>query len=67
MTLKKIVEELNLKIVSGEDKLDRDVSRGYVSDLMSDVIANARAGDIWITLQIHLNIVAVAVSKILPV
>jgi len=30
---------------------------------MSDVIAHAEAGDIWITLQIHMNTVAVAGMK----
>lgn len=63
MRLQEIVEELKLTVRCGEDKLDQEVGRGYVSDLMSDVIANTSEGDIWITLQIHLNIVAVAVMK----
>ena len=36
---------------------------GYTSDLLSDVIAHAKKDDIWITLQVHCNIVAVAVLK----
>jgi len=63
MTLKKIAEKFSLEIVSGEANLDREVKHGYVSDLMSDVIANAGKGDVWITLQVHVNIVAVAVMK----
>ncbi len=63
MTLKEIAEKYGLEIVSGEAGLDREVRHGYVSDLMSDVIANAGKGDIWITLQVHVNIVAVAVMK----
>jgi len=35
----------------------------YISDMLSDVMANASEGDIWITMQIHPNIVAVAVVK----
>ena len=58
MNLKDIAEKLNLKVVSGE--IDREVSGGYSSDLLSDVIANAQKDNIWITLQIHINIVAVA-------
>ncbi|MCD4818771.1 MAG: serine kinase [Candidatus Cloacimonetes bacterium] len=58
MNLKDLVEKLNLKVVSGE--VDRNVSGGYSSDLLSDVIANAQKDDLWITLQIHINIVAVA-------
>ena len=58
INLKDIVEKLNLKVVSGD--IDREVSGGYSSDLLSDVIANAQKDNIWITLQIHINIVAVA-------
>lgn len=60
MLLKEIVEKLNLKVLCHCDKLDQDISRGYAGDLLSDVIANTEAGDIWITMQVHLNIVAVA-------
>ncbi len=45
--------------VPGAD-LGREVRGGYASDLLSDVIANAREGDVWVTLQKHVNIVAVA-------
>jgi hypothetical protein len=63
MTLQDITRELQLEVKAGEDKLDTVVRRGYVSDLMSDVIANTKKGDIWITLQVHINIVAVASMK----
>lgn len=63
MRLKEIVEKLNLEVKSGADKLDVEVKGGYASDLLSDVIANSREGDIWVTLQIHQNIIAVAVMK----
>jgi hypothetical protein len=60
MRLADIVAALGLQVRSGEDRLDREVRGGYASDLLSDVMAHTKAGDIWITLQIHLNIVAVA-------
>jgi len=63
MTLKEIAEKLHLRVKSGAGRLDRDITGGYVSDLMSDVMANAREGALWVTLQIHPNIVAVAVMK----
>lgn len=63
MNLKKIVEDLNMDVHTGEDNLDVDVTGGYSSDLLSDVIGNAQEGHIWITLQTHQNIVAVAVMK----
>lgn len=45
--------------------LDRrlDVRGGYASDLLSDVMANAQDGDVWVTMQKHVNTVAVAQLK----
>ena len=63
MNLADVVKQLQLSVKTGADSLDKEVRRGYVSDLMSDVIANAEEGDLWVTLQIHQNIVAVAVMK----
>jgi serine kinase of HPr protein (carbohydrate metabolism regulator) len=61
--LDEIVSQLQLEVKSGQSKLDRDITRGYASDLMSDVIAHAEKNDLWVTLQTHLNIVAVATMK----
>lgn len=58
-----LVNKLDLEILSGNNGLDRTVSGGYTSDLLSDVIANAEADNIWITLQTHKNIMAIASLK----
>ena len=63
MKLKEIVDKLNLEVKNGSDQLDNDVTGGYVSDLLSDVLANAEEDDLWITLQIHPNIIAIASMK----
>jgi len=63
MELKTIVEKLGLEVKAGENALNRQVEGGYGSDLLSDVIAHSEKGDVWITLQVHQNIVAVAVLK----
>lgn len=63
MTLRGIVESFGLESLTGEIGLDREVSGGYVSDLLSDVIAHSLRGEVWITLQTHPNIVAVASLK----
>ena len=63
MTLQQIVEKLDLKPISAFSKISSEVTGGYVSDLLSDVMANAKAGDVWVTLQTHQNIVAVASLK----
>lgn len=61
MNLRDIAEKLDLKLCSGDP--DREVTGGYSSDLLSDVIANAQPDNLWITLQTHMNIVAVANLK----
>ena len=63
MNLESIIKALNLKIRSGEDNLKAEVSGGYTGDLLSDVMGNSKEGDIWITRQVHQNIVAVASLK----
>ena len=63
MKLNEIIEKLQLKVLTGHDKLDVEVTGGYTSDLLSDVIANSKEGNLWITLQIHQNIIAVAKLK----
>jgi predicted transcriptional regulator len=60
MTLQKIVDELSLSVQAAGDKLNTKVTGGYASDLLSCVMAKARQGNVWVTLQSHLNIVAVA-------
>jgi len=62
MTLKELSSKLDLKVRAGSAGLGREVTGGYASDLLSDVMANAREGDVWITLHRHPNIVAVALN-----
>ena len=63
MRLREIRDALDLTPVCCPTELDREVTGGYASDLMSDVIAHGEEGDLWITLQTHTNVVAVAVMK----
>lgn len=63
MTVDDVVKTLNLKVFCGEEGLSRQVENGYTSDLLSDVMGHADAGSIWITLQSHINIMAVASLK----
>ncbi len=65
MKISDIVKPLELESLT-EDFKDRVIRWAYVSDLLSDVMANARSGDVWITLQVHINIVAVATLKNIP-
>jgi predicted transcriptional regulator len=55
-----IAKTLKLETLSGEKGLDREVTGGYVCDLLSDVMGNSKEGQIWITLQTHKNVMAIA-------
>jgi hypothetical protein len=63
MKLSDLVKEFGLEVKAGSGLLDREVTGGYASDLLSDVLAHAEDGVLWVTLHIHQNIVAVASHK----
>ena len=63
MKLRDIIKTCGCNLKTSTENLDREVTGGYSSDLLSDVMANAKDGNLWITLQTHNNIVAVAVLK----
>ena len=63
MTVKELVEKLNLKVYSGEQGLNHEIKGGYTCDLLSDVMGHAEAGHVWITLQTHKNVMAIASLK----
>ena len=58
MKLKEIAEKLELERLT--PVFDKDVTGVYISDMVSDVIANAKAGNILVTVQVHNNVIAAA-------
>ena len=60
MTLEELGHQLSLKVRTATGKLGTEVTGGYAADLLSCVMAKAQAGNVWLTLQGHPNIVAVA-------
>lgn len=61
MDLQTIIDQLDLRLLSEpKDFTEVKPTSGYASDLLSCVMAGARKDGIWITLQSHDNIVAVA-------
>lgn len=61
MNLQQIIDRLNLTVLTEpRDFASITPTGGYSSDLLSCVMAGAKKGYIWTTLQAHLNIVAVA-------
>ena len=63
MKVSDLVEKFGLKVFSGEAGLDNEITGGYVSDLLSDVMGNAAEGEVWVTLQTHQNVMAIASLK----
>ena len=63
MVVSDLVEQFGLVTYSGGEGMDRQVSGGYASDLLSDVMGNALEGQVWITLQTHKNVMAIASLK----
>ena len=61
MNLRQIIDQLNLTVLTDpRDFAEITPTGGYSSDLLSCVMAGAKKGHLWITLQAHLNIVAIA-------
>ncbi len=59
MRISEIVKVLKLETVT-EIAEDRDVTGVYACDFLSRVMSCCEAGNIWITVQTHLNVLAVA-------
>jgi predicted transcriptional regulator len=63
MNLKQIAARLGLQTISAYlvEQERAEITRAHASDLLSDVLANAPAGGVLLTIQVHLNVIAVAV------
>ncbi len=59
MKLEELINLLELSPFCVTDE-NREVSGAYCGDLLSDVLAHLDDGDVWFTIQGHVNIVAVA-------
>jgi hypothetical protein len=60
ISLKKVIEKLNLEPISAIETVNRPVIGGYASDLLSCAMRGAKKDYLWVTLQSHGNVVAVA-------
>jgi hypothetical protein len=64
MTLKDIIAKMDLTVLTAPQNLGTITPNGgYASDLLSCVVAGAQPGNIWVTLQAHMNVVAVAALR----
>jgi hypothetical protein len=63
MILNEIIRTFGLTVYAPPADGALAVEHGYASDLLSDVIGNAGKDCVWVTMQIHVNIIAVAALK----
>ncbi|ADL68634.1 DRTGG domain-containing protein [Thermoanaerobacterium thermosaccharolyticum] len=47
-------------LVAGSGGIEKEISNVYVCDLLSFVMSHVKSGSAWITIQTHVNVVAVA-------
>jgi hypothetical protein len=59
MKCSELARQLGYTMISSNED-DPDITGGYTSDLLSDVMGNAPEGAVLITIQAHKNTVAVA-------
>ena len=60
MKMRELIKSLGLKLMTHEADVDVEVIGGYTSDLLSNVMGQAAPGMVWVTMQGHQNIAAVA-------
>lgn len=60
MIAKELMDILPIQLETSSDQLNQKITGVYCGDLLSLVMANAKDGNIWITIQNHINVVAVA-------
>ncbi|HOT97667.1 MAG TPA: DRTGG domain-containing protein [bacterium] len=65
MQLSQIIQELDCRILSGDPGQPLEVSTACISDMLSDVMAKAVKGSLWITSQTHMNVIAICFFKTL--
>jgi len=58
MTTQDLIEKIGLKALTKFDP--REVDGVFVSDMLSDVMAGAKSGNLWITVQTHKSIIPAA-------
>lgn len=60
MNIEDLARHIKGEVLTATDNIDREVSYGYCCDLLSHVMANCHGDSVWVTVQTHLNVVAVA-------
>lgn len=60
MLVKELIEKFKFELVAGKNAIDNTIEGVYCCDLLSWVMSHAEKNDAWITVQTHVNVVAIA-------
>ncbi len=60
MKLSEVTDKLKIEVVTELELESRQVDGVYIGDLLSIVMSKAQRNYLWITIQTHVNIIAVA-------
>lgn len=63
MTVKEMIEQTGWNVIANEEDLTIEIDGAFVGDLLSWVMGNSSPQQAWITVQAHLNVIAVAVLR----
>jgi len=63
MDLNSIIFKLHLTPLHPTGEFEKQITGAIFSDILSDVMAHARKGELWITNQTHVNIIAIVFFK----
>ena len=60
MNVNELKDKLGLEVVNPGD-MTREINGCYCSDLLSHCMSNITYGNLWVTVQVNVNIIAIAV------
>ncbi len=60
MTIRELMPLIEAKELTKQADLEKEVLCGYTSDLLSWVMGHGQEGMAWVTVQTHMNVIAVA-------
>ena len=60
MTVQQLMDLTSSRSLTGSTLAGREITCGFACDLLSWAMAKGRSGMAWITVQTHMNVVAVA-------
>lgn len=60
MNVQQLADLIDAKVLTVDVPLDREIECGYSCDLLSWVMAKGRNGMAWVSVQTHMNVIAVA-------